>query len=135
MGQSYRYCGEVKVKAGTTFEQLRALWPDEPADAAASEIAVEDCGTVSLVGDTVYYEIDGYNSHSFYDRMEAFLDTLASDFATEGWVSFEGESEDEAFYGPTPIAAADAEVAYRQGAVTNAQKALASALARRKNLG
>ena len=144
MGQEIYFSGNVELKPGTTFTQIRELWLEYDGGADEDptlqlplslngDIDLADLGSLSVDGTDFAYHIAGYSSYSFSETVENFLADVANKYAAEAWISYEGCDEDghaEIAYGPTPRSILVLQVSEATEKVTQAQLELSQACAK-----
>lgn len=108
--------GIVDLKPDTTIrEVLNLYWEngcpmddDEDLSDVTHEFVDYDCNVrLTIEGNQLGYIVDfADGSYIFVDQFEGFLEGIAEQYATKGWISWEGEPGDnqqQVAYGPTEL--------------------------------
>jgi hypothetical protein len=147
LGQQYYYRGEVELKRGVTFPQIKAAWlavddwADQESDPDEDERwphYSDNAGlTFEVANGLLGYHIDEHRSLGFGDIMEAWLKTVAVDFAAKGWASWEDDEAggEPVFRGADQLAIAHARVDWYADEVIHVQKRAEAAKAELLALG
>jgi hypothetical protein len=131
MGYDWNSSGEVPLKPGTTLRQLvdafNELSGGEWDDA---HLLVPGCYNIYDDIDFQVNEAEGWLSYSadansgwLNGIWESYLDHVAENFASAGWVDYRGDDAEPTFMGPNPAAIRDVTLSHY---VTCAEHAIAA---------
>lgn len=133
--------GIVDLKPDTTIREVLNLywengcpWDDDEdlTDVTHEYNDFDDQVRLVVEGDQLGYTVDfSDGSYDFVDQFEGFLKAIAEQYATKGWISWEGEPGDDqqqVAYGPTELDKLRAVAAQAHSELEAAQQNYAAAM-------
>ena len=125
--------GDIPLKPDVTLSEVIALYrehcceiQDVPEEDFMDGSFDDEEVTFTLDNHILSYSVEALDSWEFADRIQCWLEAIASTQASAGWTHW--VDDDATFMGPTPLAIADARVTYFHTELGTAQSNLNAAL-------